>query len=182
MIPNLLVLAASALIPFLFAMAWFHPALFGGDNWIKITGMDPAIGKTPVKPLKIALSVVLNFFIAFGIFNLSVHQFHVFSLVGANTELLQTGTAAALLAEYGSNFLNFGHGMVHGFFATLVFVLPVLGYVVIFEKKEWQIFLGLSFLLDDMSDANGWCDLPVGSAGCVVGINVNLPYRHIGFA
>jgi len=58
---------------------------------------------------------------------------------------MKTGTAAAFLAEYGGRFRTFfrtfTHGLASGFAATLFFVLPVLGYVVIFEKKSSKYFL-----------------------------------------
>lgn len=147
--PNLLVLVGASFIPFLLAYIWFHPAVFGGDKWTQIAGMSAEKGATPVKPVKLLLSIVLNFLIAFGLFSFTVHQFSIIGLLGGNTELLKTGTAAAFLAEYGSNHLSFGHGAVHGFLATVTFALPMLGYVVIFEKKSakyFWVYLGYWFL------------------------------------
>jgi len=53
---------------------------------------------------------------------------------------MKTGTAAAFIAEYGGNFHTLTHGLAHGLGATVVFALPFLGYVVIFEKKSAKYF------------------------------------------
>ncbi len=141
MIPNLLVLLACSFIPFIVAFVWYHPKVFGGDTWTKVAGLTKEQGDTPVKPLKLGLSILLNFLIAFGMFNLAIHGFGVLGLVGGDMELLKTGTAAAFLAEYGHNHNTFGHGMVHGLEATLIFVIPLVGYTTIFDRKSGKYFL-----------------------------------------
>lgn len=140
MTPNILVILASALIPFVFAIVWFHKNLFGGENWHSIAEMSSAKSASPVKPFKLFLSIVLNIFLAFGMYLFSIHEASVFGMVGGETELMKTGTAAAFLAEYGGDFHTWTHGLAHGIGATLFYVLPVLGYVVIFEKKSTKYF------------------------------------------
>ncbi len=136
MVPNLLVLLGASFIPFLLAFAWFHPKLFGGDTWTKVAGLTPEQAATPVKPLKAMLTIIFNFFLAFGIFGLSVHQAGIFSVVGGNADLLKTGVGAEFMAAYGQNHLTFGHGAFHGLIAAITFILPVLMYAVIFERKS----------------------------------------------
>lgn len=149
MTPNFLVLLAAALIPFLLATFWFHKSLFGGEKWHAMSDMSAEKAASPVKPIKLLLSLVLNALIAFGIYNFSIHESGVFGMVGGDTELMKTGTAAAFLAEYGGQFHTFTHGLAHGFAATLLYVLPILGYVVIFEKKSakyFWVYLGYWFI------------------------------------
>jgi len=140
MTPNPLVILASALIPFFFAYIWFHKSLFGGERWHAMSDMTAEKAASPVKPVKLLLSIVLNALIAFGIYIFSVHESGVFGMVGGDTELMKTGTAAAFLAEYGGRYHTFQHGLAHGLAATLLFVVPLLGYVVIFEKKSAKYF------------------------------------------
>jgi len=71
---------------------------------------------------------------------LTIHESGVFGMVGGDTEAMKTGTTAAFLAEYGGHYHTLQHGLAHGLAATLLFVLPVLGYVVIFEKKSAKYF------------------------------------------
>lgn len=140
MSPNILVLLAAAFIPFLFAYIWFHEHLFGGDKWHAISDMSAEKAASAVKPLKLFLSIILNMFLAFGMYLFSIHEAGVFGMVGGDTELMKTGTAAAFLAEYGGDFHTLTHGLAHGIGATLFFFMPALGYVVIFEKKSTKYF------------------------------------------
>lgn len=140
MTPNIIVIVASALIPFVIATVWFYKSVFGGTHWHSMAEMSAEKSATPVKPIKLLLSIILNLFLAFGMYLFSIHEAGVFGMVGGETELMQTGTAAAFLAEYGGRFHTWTHGLAHGLGATLFYVLPVLGYVVIFEKKSSKYF------------------------------------------
>ena len=140
MTPNIIVILASALIPFIIAYIWFQKDLFGGSHWHSMADMSAEKSAAPVKPLKLLLSIVLNVFLAFGMYLFSIHETGVFGMVGGETELMKTGTAAAFLSEYGGKFHTVTHGIAHGIGATLFFALPFLGYVVIFEKKSAKYF------------------------------------------
>lgn len=140
MTPNVIVILASALIPFVVASIWFHKSLFGGEKWHAMSDMSAEKAASPVTPVKLLLSILLNVLLAFGMYILSVHESGVFGMVGGETALMQTGTAAAFLAEYGGRYHTFQHGLAHGLAATILFVLPFLGYVVIFEKKSAKYF------------------------------------------
>ena len=141
MLPNFLVIAACAFIPFFIAYAWYHPKVFGGDTWARVAELTEEQNANPIKPLKLGLSILLNFLIAFGMYNFTVHASGVFGLMGANEDLMKIGTAGAFLKEHGQNFTTFGHGLVHGFAATLLFIIPIEGYTTIFERKSGKYFL-----------------------------------------
>jgi len=147
MTPNLLVIAASAFIPFFIAYAWFHPKVFGGTTWATVAGLTQAQTDTAIKPYQLGLSIVLNFLLAFGIYCLAVHESGVFGMVGGDEAALSAGTAAAFLAEYSGRHLSIGHGIVHGGIQTvLCFVFPILGYAAIFERKSSKyLFINLGF-------------------------------------
>ena len=140
MIPNIIIILASALIPFVVATIWFHKSIFGGEKWHKMADMSKEKAATPVKPIKLLFSIVLNIFLALGMYQFSIHETGVFGMVGGNAELMKVGTAAAFLAEYSGHFHTLTHGLAHGLGATLFFVFPLLGYVVIFEKKSAKYF------------------------------------------
>jgi len=140
MVPNPLILLVAALIPFLLAMIWYNKNLFGGENWVRIAGLSPEQAAKKPKPVKMLLTIVLNFFVAAGLYALCVHQSGVFSLVDGDANLLKSGAGAAFMAEYGGDFLTFKHGLLHGFLASLCFALPILGYVTIFDKKSAKYF------------------------------------------
>ena len=149
MTPNFLVLLGTAFIPFLLAYIWFHDSVFGGKRWHAMADMSTEKTASPVKPMKLLLSLLLNALLAFGIYNFSIHEVGVFGMVGADADLMKTGSAATFLAEYGGKFHTFSHGLAHGFAATLLYALPILGYVVIFEKKSstyFWVYLGYWFI------------------------------------
>jgi len=64
MSPNFIVILASALIPFVVAIVWFHKSLFGGKKWHAMADMSAEKAASPIKPLKLILSIVLNIFLA----------------------------------------------------------------------------------------------------------------------
>jgi len=141
MTPNIPVILATALIPFLFAMIWFHKSLFGGSNWHAIAEMPDEKTATPVKVTKMLLSLLLNVLLAFGVFQFSIHELSIYGMLGGDAEAVNnSATAMAFLNEFGGHFHTWTHGIAHGIGTTLFFILPALGYVVIFEKKTAKYF------------------------------------------
>jgi len=135
-----LIILASALIPFFVSAVWFNTHVFGGEKWIEASEMPTHKAASPVGVGKILLSLPLNLLLAIGMFQLSVHETGVMSMLGGDPALMLDGTAAAFLAEYGGRFHTWTHGLAHGLVATICFALPVLGYVVIFGKKTARYF------------------------------------------
>lgn len=141
MLPNFLTLIGAAFIPMFIGYIYFHPSVFGGNKWDNLAQI-PSDKRKDVSTIKLLLTIVLNFFIAFGLFVLCVHQFGAFSMVGGETELLHSGVGGAFMQEYGGSHLSFGHGALHGGFqGSLGFAIPILGYVTIFEHKSFKYFL-----------------------------------------
>lgn len=140
MVPNVLVLAAASLIPLLFGYIWFHPKVFGGDTWYdvaRLTGND----RSEVSKVKLLSTLILNFLITFGLYNLAVHQSGVFGMLNADTSLYSSDVVKAFMNEHGNSGLNFGHGAFHGISSTILLIIPILGYVTIFENKSFKYFL-----------------------------------------
>lgn len=141
MLPNIPILIATAFIPFILGYIWFSDKLFGGDTWFNAANIAKE-DRVPVSKIKLMATLILNFFIAFALYNQCVHSMGVFAMVGGDTELLKTGVGAAFMAEYGQNHLSFGHGVLHAIFPTTAFmVIPIVGYVTIFERKSFKYFL-----------------------------------------
>jgi len=142
MMPNFLVLAACSLVPFFVAFLWFHPKVFGGDKWKLIANLTDAQADKAISPLQLGVSILLNFLLAFGVFIATNHQTHVLSLTGPDIDAFKGGTALAFMQEYGSNFTTWHHGISHGLVICLLFfVVPVLGYATIFERKSMKYLL-----------------------------------------
>lgn len=142
MYPNFLVLFGCAFIPFLIASIWFHPNVFGGVTWKEAAHLTEAQNNQAIKPIQLAVSILLNFLLAFGVFIITVHQTHVLSLTGPDPEAFKSGPALAFMQKYGENFHTLQHGISHGLvIGLLFFVVPILGYAVIFERKGRKYFL-----------------------------------------
>lgn len=140
MIPNFLILLASAFIPFVLAMVWYSPSLFGGDAWNKMANIPKEVSDTKQPMWKVMTSIIFNFLLANGLYGLCIHQGGVFSLVGGDVALLKTGVGAEFMAAYGDAFLSFGHGVLHAVLGTIMFVFPILMYATIFERKGAKYF------------------------------------------
>lgn len=154
MLPNILVLLGCAFIPFVVAFVWFHPKVFGGETWKKVSNLTEEQNNKAIKPIQFGASILLNFLLAFGVFIITVHQTHVLALTGPDVDAFKGGTALAFMQEYGENFHTFQHGITHGLFIGLLcFVIPILGYAVIFERKSFKYLLinagfwGISLIL-----------------------------------
>lgn len=159
MTPNLTIILLSSLVPCLMGYLWFHPRLFGGETWNKLAYLGPEQLAKPDGPRQILLSMVLNVFIAFGVYMITVHQTHVLALTGADIQAMNSGAGLAFITEYGSNFRTLGHGLLHGAgMGTLLFVIPLLGYVTIFEKKSFKYMLVY---------CSYWC-LSLGIMGAII--------------
>lgn len=143
MTPNMLVIAACALIPFIFAYVWFHPRVFGGSTWQEVAQLTDAQNAKAIKPWQLLLSVLFNFLIAFGLFIVTVHSTHILGMHGGDVEALKNSASSmAFLKEHGNNYTSFTHGIGHGLIMGFVlFVLPILGYAMIFERKSFKYLL-----------------------------------------
>jgi len=138
MTPNLNTLLITSLIPFIFGLVWFHPKVFG--EWTKSAGLNKETNNKKIKPIRLLLTIILNFLISLGLFQMAVHQASVFSLVGGNVESLTNGIGKEFMETYGSNYLSFKHGITHGVMTTILFVVPIIGYITIFDKKSSKYF------------------------------------------
>lgn len=114
-------IAVAALMPMLVGFLYYHPKL-AGKPWMEANGFTlESLGKGP-KPIlygvALLLSVMLSMFVASNV-------------TGPGQET----------APDGHSYVTFQHGIVHGIVMTLMFVIPVLGTMGIFEKKslKWVI-------------------------------------------
>lgn len=147
MMPNFLVLIGCAFIPFFVAFIWFHPKVFGGETWKKVANLTDEQNQKQIKPLQLGVSILLNFLLAFGVFLITVHHTHVLALTGPDVDAFKGGSALAFMQEYGDNFRTWQHGISHGLVIGLFFfVVPILGYAVIFERKSMKyLFVNAGF-------------------------------------
>jgi len=142
---NFLVLALAALIPMAVGAIYYGP-LFG-KKWMSVNGFTEEDLKGGNMVMIMGLSLLFSFFLSFSMMTMAIHQTGVFQLLGA---LADGGDAAAkatmesFMADYGTLHRTFGHGVLHGGFAAVMFALPLIAINSLFERRGWT-YIGIHF-------------------------------------
>lgn len=146
---NFLAVFVAALIPMILGFVWYHPKVFG-TVWMNVNGFKQEdLKKGTNMPLIFGVSFVLSLLLAFDMNFITVHQTHIYSALmdmtdqaaieNPDTEL--GAYYADIMAKFGNNFRTFKHGALHGFLASIFFMLPILGTNALFERKGWKYIL-----------------------------------------
>ncbi|HLA54662.1 MAG TPA: DUF1761 domain-containing protein [Flavobacterium sp.] len=136
---NFLAILVAALSTLVVGFIWYNPKVFGGI-WMRETGITPESGKGMNMALVFGMSVFYAFLIAFTLQMMVIHQFGALGMVGGDPTLAKP-SYAAFMADYGTAYRTFKHGMLHGFFAGLLFALPVIGTGALYERRSWKYTL-----------------------------------------
>jgi len=159
---NFIAILVAALVPTVLGFIWYHKSVFG-KAWMAATGITDEDAKSGNMPLMMGLSLLFSFLLAIMLQNLCIHQLGVNSLllnhlmegskesaesitaakeIAAACGIVDAGSLGAKYTDggaFGSAFRTFGHGMVHGFFAGLLIVLPIFATNGMFEKRPWKL-------------------------------------------
>lgn len=136
---NFLALIAAAFSTLLVGFVWYHPKVFG-TIWMKEAGMTEDKLKGVNMVLIFAMAMFYGFLIAMTLQFLTIHQWGAIGMVGGDTSIVKP-SYAAFMADYGTAFRTFKHGMLHGFIAGLFMALPIIGTNALFERKSWKYTL-----------------------------------------
>jgi len=128
----------AGLIPLLIGFVWYGK-LFG-QKWMSVNGFTEDSLKGGNMPVIFGLSFLFSTFIALTLSGLVIHQGSVLQMM--MPDVAESGSAAQqqfndLMATYGGNFRDFKHGAIHGAFATIFLVLPLIGINALFERRGW---------------------------------------------
>jgi hypothetical protein len=139
---NFLIVALAALVPLVIGFIWYNPKTFG-NVWMKLADMTDEKIKGANMPVIFILSYVLSFLFAMMLQVMVVHQFHIFSILAGEPDVMTEGSAAntmltSFMEQYGDRFRTFKHGAFHGVFTGLLFIMPVIGTNALFERKSWK--------------------------------------------
>ena len=127
--------AVATLVPMIIGFIWYNPKTPMGAIWMKETEMTDEKMKGSNMPLIFGLSILFSFIMNFFIVSHEViHQYGAFSLLNENPE-----EAYRILTEYKDAFRTFPHGVLHGAFLGLCFVLPLFATNGMFERKSWKL-------------------------------------------
>lgn len=142
---NWLAIIVAALVPTATGFLWYNSKVFG-NAWMQAAGMTDDKIKSGNMGIIFGVSLLLSLMLALFTMSITIHQTHLQSLLmnqpGFGDPESEVGRLLNdLLAKYGTNFRSFGHGALHGIFAGVFFVLPVLGTNALFERKGWKYIL-----------------------------------------
>lgn len=134
---NFYIFFLAALVPLVTGFIWYGP-LFG-NTWMKEMGFTKESLADKNMALTFILSYVFSFLVAFFLQFIVIHQGGVFStLLESGSTELQGETLAYFedfMAKYGTNYRTFKHGVLHGTMSAVLFVLPILSIIAMFERK-----------------------------------------------
>ncbi len=133
----------AALIPLIVGAIYYHPKLVG-NAWMKANGFTEETLKKGNMAVIFGLAYLFSFFLAMSIAGLAIHQIAVGQMM--MPDVMHSGSDVqnqynALMDQYGQNFRSFKHGALHGFLASIFFVLPLLGISALFERRGWKYIL-----------------------------------------
>ena len=136
---NWLVIIATGLIPLLTGFVWYNPKVFG-TVWMKASGITEENGNEANMPLIFGLTFVFGVFVAMAMMPVVIHQMGYFSILADNKDILDLNSEVskatqAFMDVNGSKFRTFKHGAFHGTIAALLFAMPVVGIMGLFEAK-----------------------------------------------
>lgn len=150
MIPNIGIVALTALIPMVMGFIYYNPKVLGGV-WMRASGMTEEKMKGGNMIIIFGASLLLSFMLAFIMFNLVVHQTDVYSIFANDEGFMKDGSMTmneinAFMEKHGQNFRTFKHGAFHGTLLGIFVVLPVMGTNALFERKPGKyIFVNVGY-------------------------------------
>lgn len=140
--------AVAALATFAVGMIWYNPKVFG-TAWMHSIGMTEEKMKAASAGRNMAvvfiLCFVFAFFAAFVIQGIVVHQFGAYGMIGGD-EAHALPSFKAFMADYGTAFRTFKHGVLHGTIAGVFLAFPMVAINAMFEMKPWKyVFINAGY-------------------------------------
>lgn len=142
---NYTIALGGGLIPMIIGFAWYHPKVFG-NAWMNSLGITEADLSKGNMLLIMGLSYLFSCLISVFMVSMTVHQFHVQGLFGMMPEFYEVGSDIHtyfqdFMSKYGDRHRTFGHGVVHGGFAGVFFIFPIIAIKALFERKGWKYIM-----------------------------------------
>ncbi len=137
---NWLIIPIAALLPLILGMIWYHPNVLG-TKLAQVTG-EPLVNNRSLG--KMITIYLLSIFLAYILTLMSVHQSAMYQLFFMDPELTNANSEYSIfinefMAKYGDRHRSFGHGMVHGAEAGLMFGLAFLGITTLMQNKPFRL-------------------------------------------
>ena len=133
---NFLAILVAAFTPIFVGFVWYSDKVFG-KIWMQESGLikDDLSKRNRIKIL--ALTFIFSFLISFFMQFIVIHQNGAISaamdIKNVDSSILQN-----YLNAYGNTYRTFKHGALHGFLASIFFIIPIVGINALFERKSWK--------------------------------------------
>lgn len=141
---NMLAVVVAALVPMIVGAIWYNEKVFG-RAWMNASGVTDDMVRSgnmaAIMGFSLVFAFMLAFFLAFS--GVVIHQAGLTALFLNSPEFGKAGTPTmeqyeALMAQFGDTNRNFGHGALHGAVASILFALPIIGIISLFERRGWR--------------------------------------------
>lgn len=137
---NWWILPIAAFLPIVLGSIWYHPNVLG-TRLSQLTG-EPVVKNRPIG--KIVLIYFLSIILAYILTLMSVHQSAIFQLFFMDPALADANSEYNVFIndffeKYGDRHRSFGHGVVHGSEAGLMFGLAFLGITTLMQNKPFKL-------------------------------------------
>lgn len=134
---NWLIIPIAALVPIILGFLWYHPNVLG----TKLAQINGEALNTKWSIGKIILIYFFSFLLAYILTLMSVHQSAIFQLFFMDPEVSNANSEYSayineFMTKYGERHRSFGHGMIHGAEAGLMFGLALIGISTLFQGKS----------------------------------------------
>ncbi|MEM1321409.1 MAG: DUF1761 domain-containing protein [Bacteroidota bacterium] len=142
---NVLILLAAAVIPMIIGAIWYNPKVLG-SAWMAAAGVREEQLQEGNILVIFGLAFLFSFFLAFALFGDVVHQSSLYSLFVTQPEFEQEGSEMKayfdnFMEQYGYLHRSFGHGIIHGIESAIIYALPFIGIIALFERRGWKYIL-----------------------------------------
>lgn len=132
----------SAAIPLLIGFIWYNPRVFG-NAWLKSIKSTAEEMKGGKLWLVFGLTYILGFFLSVALMPIVIHQMGIFSIFANDVTMADPNSPSSIYVKnfmdtYGTNFRTFKHGTFHGILSSIIFVLPIIGIIALFEKRGFK--------------------------------------------
>ena len=147
---NAYMFLVAGLIPMIVGAIYYNPKIFG-NAWMKVNNFTPEYAGGGNMAVIFGVSYLFSVMIAFIMSGMVIPQGGAFSMM--YPEVMESGSAVQqefnqLMEKYGENSRSFTHGAIHGILISILFVLPLLGTVALFERRGWKyIFIHFGYWL-----------------------------------
>ena len=139
---NAYIFFVAALVPLAIGAVWYNPKVLG-TAWMKASGVTEEQVQSGKMWLIFGLTYVMGLLISFVLYGGVVHQTALQSILFTEPGFNDAGSPvntyfAEFMDQYGQKHRSFGHGALHGGFFGLLFVMPVIVVLSLFERKSFK--------------------------------------------